>query len=148
MSLKSFEVPTTRDTAAGVTFTVNGGTMVMVAVLKMLGSAEAAALTVTCAGVGTAAGAVYNPAEEIWPHVVPLQPVPLTVQTTFVFALPVTVVVNCCCLPVTTVAEAGERLTMIGRRMVRVAVADLVGSATEVAVTDTFAGLGTVGGAV
>ena len=146
--MKWSEVPTTRDAAAGRTFTVNGGTMVMVAVLKMFVSAAAAALTVTCAGVGTLPGAVYNPVEEMLPQVAPLHPLPLTLQFTAVFELPVTVAVNCCCRPVTTVAEPGERFTMIGRRIVSVAEADLVGSATEVAVTNACAGLGTVAGAV
>jgi hypothetical protein len=39
-------------------------------------------------------------------------------------------------------------LTATGRTMVREAVADLVGSITDVAVTDTCAGLGTDAGAV
>ncbi len=39
--------------------------MVTVAVRKMFGSATETTLTVTCAGVGTVAGAVYNPVEEI-----------------------------------------------------------------------------------
>ena len=50
--------------------------------------------------------------------------------------------------PVTTCAVVGEMVTATGARMVTVADADLVESASEVAVTVTCAGLGTVLGAI
>ena len=46
-----------------------------------------------------------------------------------------------------TVAVDGERLTTIGGMIVTVAVLDFVASATEVAVTETCADLGTAAGA-
>lgn len=61
----------------------------------MLGSDTLVAVTVTFAGDGTAAGAVYRPVEEIVPQVVPLQPVPDAVQVTAVFDVPVTEAANC-----------------------------------------------------
>ncbi len=57
-------------------------------------------------------------------------------QVTAVLAVPVTVAVNCCVAPPTTVALAGEMLTAItGAVTVTVAEADLVESATLVAFT-------------
>ena len=56
--------------------------------------------------------------------------------------------VNCCVLVATTDADVGEMDIATGGRMVTEAAADLVGSATEVAVTVTCAGLGSVDGAV
>jgi len=82
------------------------------------------------------------------PQAVPKQPAPLRLQVTAVFVVPVTVAVNCWVFPVTTCAVVGEMLTATGGRTVTVADAALVLSATEVAVTITCAGLGTVRGAV
>ena len=62
--------------------------------------------------------------------------------------MPVTAAVNCCWAPVTTCADVGETVTATGGMTVTVAVADLVLSATEVAVTVTCGGFGTVLGAV
>jgi hypothetical protein len=62
--------------------------------------------------------------------------------------VPVTVTANCCVFPVTISAAAGEMVTATGGRIVTVADADFVGSADEVAVTVTCAGLGTAPGAV
>jgi hypothetical protein len=64
-----------------------------------------------------------------------------------VLDVPVTVAVNCCCAPTVTVAVTGERLTAIGGTTVTAAEFDLVGSATDVAVTEISAGLGTAEGA-
>ena len=62
--------------------------------------------------------------------------------------MPVTVAVNCCWPPVTTCAVVGETVTTTGGITVTVAVADFVGSATEVAVTKTCGGFGAAAGAV
>lgn len=67
---------------------------------------------------------------------------------TAVFAVPVTVAVNCCWAAVGTVAEVGETVTATPDWIATVALADLVGSACEVAVTLTVAGFGTAPGAV
>ena len=72
---------------------------------------------------------------------------PFTLQFTAVFVVPVTVAVNCCVAPVTTVALVGLTLTATGT-MVTVAEAELVARAWLVAVTVTVAGVGTVVGAV
>ena len=82
------------------------------------------------------------------PQAVPLQPLPDSLQVTAVFEVFNTAAVNCCCAPVTSWAVAGEIDTEIGGMTVTVAVLDFVGSATEVAMTDTCAGLGAVAGAV
>jgi hypothetical protein len=59
-----------------------------------------------------------------------------------------TVAVNCCCAPVTTWTAFGDTVTETGGTTVIVAEADLVESATKVAVIETAGGLGTVEGAV
>jgi hypothetical protein len=82
------------------------------------------------------------------PQVFPEQPAPLRLHVTAVFVVLITLAVNCCVLPATTRAVVGEMLTATGGRMVTVADADLLVSATEAAVTITRAGLGTVAGAV
>jgi hypothetical protein len=125
-----------------------GGTIVTIAVADFEGSATEVPLTVTCAGLGTAVGAVYKPLDEIVPQALPEQPLPLTLQVTLVLDVPLTVAVNCCVFPATTCALPGETLTTIACRMVTAAVADLLVSATEVTVTLTCAGLGTAAGAV
>jgi hypothetical protein len=59
-----------------------------------------------------------------------------------------TVAVNCWVSATLTEAEVGETATLIGAVMVMIAEAVLVGSAIDVAVRTTVAGLGTLGGAV
>ena len=59
-----------------------------------------------------------------------------------------TVAVNCFCRPTFTVAEVGEMLTATGKATVTMADADFDGSARDVAVTVTRAGVGRVAGAV
>jgi len=59
-----------------------------------------------------------------------------------------TVAVNCLCFPAVTCAEVGEMLTATGRATVTTADPDLAGSATDVATTETWAGLGGLLGAV
>jgi hypothetical protein len=85
---------------------------------------------------------------EIVPQVAPVQPLPVRLQETAVLDVPVTILVNCCWAPAITCAVDGETVTTIGGMIVTVAVDDLVGSATEVAVTDTCGGEGTDDGAV
>ena len=84
----------------------------------------------------------------IVPQAAPLQPAPEMLHVTAVFVVPVTVAVNCCWAPVTTLAEPGETETATGGTIVTAAEADWEGSATEVAVTLRAAGFGTVAGAV
>src|SRR6266446_4662078 len=66
-------------------------------------SACAVAVTVTCAGFGTVAGAVYSPLLEM----VPLEAPPAMLHVTAVFDVPVTVAVNCCVLPAATLTAIG-----------------------------------------
>jgi hypothetical protein len=66
-----------------------------VAEADLLGSDPLVAVIVTFAGDATAAGAVYNPVEEIVPQVAPVHPVPDAAQVTAVFDVPVTDTVNC-----------------------------------------------------
>jgi hypothetical protein len=82
------------------------------------------------------------------PQVPPPQPGPAIVQVTALLAVPVTVAVNCCWAPDTTLTEEGETETATASTMVTVADADLVASACEVAVTVIVAGFGTDVGAV
>jgi hypothetical protein len=84
----------------------------------------------------------------IVPHADPLQPLPATLHNTPVFDVPSTVAVNCSWPPTNNFAFAGATETVTGGMIVTVPVADFVGSATDVAVTDTVAGLGTADGAV
>jgi hypothetical protein len=73
-------------------------------------------------------GAVYMPLEETLP--------PVADQVSAVLLLPVTVAVNCWVPPVFIVADVGEMVTATtGALTVTVAEADLVESATLVAVT-------------
>jgi len=67
---------------------------------------------------------------------------------TAVFDVPVTVTVNCSWPPVRSCDVAGETVTETGGMIVTEEVADFVGSATEVAVTDNCGGFGTAEGAV
>jgi hypothetical protein len=87
--------------------------------------------------VGTDDGAVSSPALEIVPQAAPVQPLPARLQETVVLDEPVIVAVNCRLAPVSTCAVDGETVTATGGMTVTEAVADLVGSATKVAVTDT-----------
>jgi hypothetical protein len=122
--------------------------MVTPAVADFVGSATDVAVTDTCAGLGTAGGAVYRPLVEIVPQAAPLQPLPATLHETAVFVFPVTVAVNCWWPPMRSCTVVGEIDMATGATMVTVAVLDLPGSATEVAVRDTCGGLGTAVGAV
>jgi len=87
----------------------------------------------------------------IVPHAEPVQPPPETLQVTAVLVVPVTVAANCCVFPVCTEADVGLMLTATGTGgglIETVALADFVGSATDVAVTAMEFGLGGDAGAV
>lgn len=118
------------------------------AVPDFVGSADEVAFTVTCGGTGTERGGAYRPVALMVPQDDPVQPLPDRVHATAVFVVCATVAVNCCLPARGTVAVDGVTVTEIGSPMVTDAVADLVGSATEVAVTKTAGGLGTLPGAV
>ena len=99
---------------------------VTVAEADLVVSATLVAVTVTLPAV---AGAVKSPPVVMLPA--------LAVQVTAGLLLPVTVAVNCCVAPVISEAVAGamETETTTGAVTVTVAAADLVGSATLVALT-------------
>src|SRR5204863_109664 len=142
--------PTDADTGEIVTRTTAAGVMVTCAEPDFVGSAWDTAATVTVAGFGTTAGAVYRPELDIVPTVA-LPPVtPLTCQVTAVLLVFCTVAVNCCVPPTPTDADTGEivtRTTAAGV-MVTCAEPDFVGSAWDTAATVTVAGFGTTAGAV
>lgn len=124
--------------------------MVTVAEADLVVSAWETAVTVTVAGLGTVAGAVYKPAVEIVPTVLLPAVTPFTCHVTAVLLVFFRVAVNCCVVPAVTLAVVGATETLITTELVTVtkAEADFVGSACETAVTVTVAGLGTVAGAV
>jgi hypothetical protein len=132
----------------GERVTLMSGRIVTLAELDFVGSAVEVTVTNTCAGMGTVAGARYKPVAETVPHAVPLQPLPVTLHETALLDVPLTVAENWWEPPMTTCAELGEMLTEIGPLMVTVAVPDFEGSATEVAVTDTWGDVGETDGAV
>jgi hypothetical protein len=117
------------------------GWMVTVALADLDGAATLVAVTVIVVVVDTA-GAANNPVPEIEPAVV--------VQATAWFELFATVAANCAVPPERTVAETGETATETGWDAgwtVTVALADLDGAATLVAVTVIVAVVDTAGAA-
>lgn len=106
------------------------------------------AVTLTIAGLGTIAGEVYKPAGVIFPQLEPEQPLPETLHDTDVLELPVTCAENCREADGASLAEVGEIVTLTTRTTVTVALADLVGSATDVAVKEKNGGFGGTAGAV
>ena len=103
--------PTLTDGKSGDMVTVIAGRIVTVVEADLVESAWDTAVTVTVAGVGTLAGAVYIPEVEIVP-VVELPPVtPSTCQVTAVLLVFWTVAVNCCWPPTFTLGDCGEMLT-------------------------------------
>jgi len=134
----AFAGETLIETDAAVTVTFADADLVV--------SATLVAVTVTVLGVGTALGAVYSPISEMVPTV---EFPPFTLFTLHSTALPIgpaRTAVNCCFCPVSTVADAGEIIE--AAETVTFAEADLVVSASLVAVTVTVLGLGTELGAV
>jgi hypothetical protein len=86
--------------------------MVTLAVPLFVLSAAETAFTVTVAGLGTAAGAVYRPALEIVPADAFPPLTPLTCQVTAVLVVLPTAAVNCCVCPVCNDADPGLTLTV------------------------------------
>jgi len=125
-----------------------GVTMLTCAEADLVVSACDVAVTVTRAGLGTIAGAVYTPAAVMFPQLEPAQPVPETLHVTDVFALPVTCAENCREADGATLAEVGEIVTVTTGTTVTVALADFVVSACEVAVREKKGGFGGTAGAV
>jgi hypothetical protein len=124
--------------------------MTTIAEADFVVSATDVAVIVAEDGLGTVAGAAYRPADVIVPQEFPTQPVPLTFQVTPVLLVPVTLAENCCCPPTASVARVGVTVTetLTTAWTVTVAVPTTAESASEVALTVTVLGLGTVAGAV
>ena len=158
-AVKLAPVETCTEPVVGLTETkIAGGAAVIVrtAAADFVPFATEVAVSVTVAGVGTAAGAVYVTELVVTllsvPHVAPLHPAPESDQLTPLFC------VSFCTdavklAPVETCTEPVVGLTdteMAGGAPVTVitAAADFVPFATEVAVSVTVAGVGTVAGAV
>ena len=78
------------------------------------GAACDTAVTITVAGFGTAAGAVYIPAAEIVPCVGSPPAAPFTCQVSPPLAAPVTVAENGCVWPKLTMADVGDITTVTG----------------------------------
>jgi hypothetical protein len=141
--------------------TAGGAVTVIVAAADLVASATDVAVSVTVAGAGTATGAVYVMAVpealevvDRVPHraLLLVQPAPESAQVTPLFAESFcTVAAKGCIAPVCTLAVVSERTTATGGGAavtVIVVEADFVVSATEVTVTVTVAGVGTLAGAV
>jgi hypothetical protein len=91
---------------------------------------------------------VYRPLELTVPQADPEQPAPETLHVTPWLLVPVTVAVNCFCIPEVTLALVGEIEMLTGLVIVTVALPVADGKAIEVAVTVTVGALGTFAGAV
>jgi hypothetical protein len=141
-------VPTVNSAEVGEIATETGVTKVICAEADFVVSACDVTVTVTAAGLGRIAGAVYSPAAVMCPQFEPVQPVPATLHNTDVLELPVTCAENCREAEAAIVAEVGEMVILTPGTIVTVALADLVGSATDVAVTEKNGGLGGAAGAV
>ncbi|HLK05298.1 MAG TPA: hypothetical protein VKT53_12730 [Candidatus Acidoferrum sp.] len=94
--------------------TGGGAVTVTVAFPVLVVSACEVAVTVTVPPVGTFAGAVYRPVALIVPMLAAPADGLLICHVTAVFAVPVTVAVNCCVLPVCTLGIGGVTDTTIG----------------------------------
>jgi hypothetical protein len=137
----------------GVTVMTIPGIIVTLAEADLLASTMLVATTLTLAGAGATSGAVYTADSalvESAPQEEPLQPAPFRLQATAVFDVPVTVAVK------ESMPAAGTE-ALVGLMPIKIAVAattvmfaeaDLVGSATLVAVTLSVRGEGTLDGAV
>jgi hypothetical protein len=132
---------------------------VIVAAADFVASDTDVAVSVTVAGFGTLAGAVYVIAVpealdvvDKAPHVAPLHPLPDSAQVTPLFAESfATLAVNAWALATCTFAVVSDKLTAIAGGVVVtviVVVAVLVVSASAVAVSVTVAGFGALAGAV
>jgi hypothetical protein len=125
VAVKSKLWPATRLTVLWLSETVTGGGVAMIVTLAeavAVGSASETTLTVTVAGVGTAAGAVYTPEFEIAPRVESPPACPFTCQNTVSFAAFFTVAWNDTvelgghgvCIHICTLAVVGVMLTVTG----------------------------------
>jgi hypothetical protein len=159
VAVKAAVVETCTDVEVGLTPTEigNGAAVtVIVAAADFVPSATDVAFSVTVAGAGTPAGAVYVADVVVTfvsvPQLAPEQPVPESDHVTPLFcesfctaALKFAVVETC------TESDVGLTETEIGGGpavIVKVAVADFVPSLTDVAFIVTVAGVGTDAGAV
>jgi len=140
VGVKVCVAPTNTLAVVGEMDTTTAGRIVVVVEPEKPAGLTVVAVIVTVAGLGTAAGAVNSPVLLMVPA--------LAVQVTLVFAVPVTVVVNCCCWLTMTLVPDGLTVTAGSGAMVIAALADFVGSAALVPVTVIVAGLGTTAGAV
>src|SRR5580704_7418221 len=86
---------------------------VTVALAILVLSATLVAVTSSLFGDGIFKGAVKSPIVSIVPTSVFALICPATDQVTAVLVVPVTVAVNCCAAPVTSVALVGEMVTLI-----------------------------------
>jgi hypothetical protein len=159
VAVKLRPCPAATVAVVGARLTPTAAVTVIVAEPTFVPSVTLFAVSVTVAGLGTAAGAVYVTAPpealvvaERVPHVTPLQPVPESVQLTPLFRVSlVTVAVNACVpTPACKLCVPGETATTItgAAETVIVALAFRVPSATEVALIVTVAGTGMLAGAV
>ena len=158
-AVKLWGCPVCTEVMFGATLTPTGAVTVIVAVPVLVPSATEVAVKVTVAGLGTLTGAAYVIATpdaldgaERFPQVTPEHPAPESVQFTPLFcASLLTVAVNALVpMPACTLVGVGATKTVIagGAVTVMVAALDFVVSVTEVAVSVTVAGLGTLTGAV
>jgi hypothetical protein len=120
---------------------VETGLTVTDALADFVESAPAMAVTVTPSDAGVD-GAVYKPAGEMVPNCAFPPAMLFTCHCTAVFVEPVTAAVNCCVVPAVTVAIDGDTVTatpgeVVTGFTVTIALADLVESATDTAVTVT-----------
>ena len=134
---------------------VDTAVTVMVAAPLLVPSVADVAVSVTVAGFGAVAGALYVTEVVVTllsvPHAVPLHPLPVSNQLTPLFCASFwTVTVKFRAALVSTLAVAGETVTTIADAAVTVIVDvfDFVPSRLDVAVSVTMAGLGSVAGAV
>jgi len=145
--------PVTTEVLPGVTVTTTPGIIVTDADADLLESAMLVATTFTLAGEGGIIGALYTAELELLesvPQEDPLHPAPFKLHATALFVVPVTVAVNEPSPATGTEALAGLMLSKIAAAVttVTLAEADLVGSATLVAVTWSVTGEGTLDGGV
>jgi len=160
VAVKFNDCPSASPPRLGVNITLIAAPAVTVspAATDFVLSATDVAVSITMAGAGTLAGAVYTTgAPEALvigvtdPHVAPLQPVPESVQFTPLFCASfVTLATKFCVWPTCTLAVIGEIPTAIIGPVVTViaADADLLPSARDVAVSMIGTWEGTVPGAV
>src|ERR1700721_4697946 len=99
----------------------------------LVGSDSRVAVTATIGGLGSVAGAVYNPLALMLPQADSLHPLPDMLQITRALEFPLTLAVNCSWSLGFTCAEGGDTLTDDAATSVTDAEAEADGSATAVA---------------